>query len=257
MERPKTIFCDIDGTLWNHVGGVLEQATCQQHQLLPNTKEAIDKWDRLGYRIILTTGRKESLREKTEKELLKLGIVYDKLIMGIGGGVRILINDRKPNSNKNTCFAVNTIRNKGIPYYDFTSKFVVLSDNQPKEVLKPWGKEELIEYNDHYVVKKLYMKANEACSIQYHELKRETIYVLSGKLRLYIGDDIEKIKKKEMLPGDKVTIEPYVIHRMEGIEDSEYLECSSPELWDVIRLEDRYNRTGEIEKNYLIRHSER
>ena len=113
MERPKTIFCDIDGTLWNHVGGVPDQATCKGHKLLPNTKEAIDKWDRLGYRIILTTGRKESLRPKTEKELLRLGIVYDKLIMGLGGGVRILINDRKPNGDKNTCYAVNVVRNKG------------------------------------------------------------------------------------------------------------------------------------------------
>ena len=71
MERPKTIFCDIDGTLQDHVGGVPEQATVKEHNLLPNTKEAIDKWDRLGYRIILTTGRKESLRPKTEKELLR------------------------------------------------------------------------------------------------------------------------------------------------------------------------------------------
>ena len=179
MERPKTIFCDIDGTLWNHVGNVLKQAICEKHELLLNTKEAINKWDSLGYKIILTTGRKESLRSKTENELSRLGIVYDELIMGIGGGVRILINDRKPNEDKNTCYAVNVVRNKGIPYYDFTSKFVIIPDNQPRVVDKPWGKEELIEYNDHYVVKRICMKANECCSIQYHELKRETIYVLN------------------------------------------------------------------------------
>ena len=107
MERPKTIFCDIDGTLWEHVGGIVpDQATVKEQKLLPNTRDAIDKWDRLGYRIILTTGRKESLRLKTEAELLRLGIVYDKLIMGLGGGVRILINDRKPHGDKNTCYAV-------------------------------------------------------------------------------------------------------------------------------------------------------
>ena len=128
MERPKTIFCDIDGTLWNHVGGVPDQATCKSHELLPNTKEAIDRWDRLGYRIILTTGRKESLRPKTENELLRLGM-FDKLIMGLGGGAE-LINDRKPNGDKNTCYAVNVVRNK-IPYYDFTSKFVTIKDDQP------------------------------------------------------------------------------------------------------------------------------
>ena len=114
MERPKTIFCDIDGTLWDHVGGVPDQATCKAHLLLPNTKNAIDKWDRLGYKIILTTGRKESLRKKTEGELLRLGIVYDKLIMGLGGGVRILINDRKPNSKRDTAYSINLNRNEGV-----------------------------------------------------------------------------------------------------------------------------------------------
>ena len=100
---------------------------------------------------------KQRERKKTENELLRLGIVYDQLIMGLGGGVRILINDRKPNGLKNTCYAVNVVRNKGIQYYDFTSNFVTISDEQPKKVEKPWGREELIEYNDHYVVKKLFI----------------------------------------------------------------------------------------------------
>lgn len=251
MERPKTIFCDIDGTLWDHIGAVSEQATYEGHKLLPNTKEAIDKWDKLGYTIILTTGRKESLRSKTEAELLRLGIVYDKLIMGLGGGTRIIINDRKPDGTKNTCYAVNVVRNKGISYYDFTSKFVTINDDQPKSVDKPWGKEELIEYNDHYVVKKLFMKANQCCSMQYHELKRETMYVLKGKLRLYIGKDIDNLEQREMIPGDKVTIEPYTIHRMEGIEDSEYIECSTPEVWDVIRIADNYKREHTKEQDYI------
>ena len=236
MERPKTIFCDIDGTLWNHIGNISEQATHEGHYLLPNTKEAIDKWDKLGYQIILTTGRKESLRKKTEDELLRVGIVYDKLIMGLGGGVRILINDRKPNGTKNTCYAVNLVRNKGLLYYDFTSEFVIIDDNQPRVVDKPWGKEELIEYNDQYVVKKIYMKENECCSIHYHELKRKTIYVLNGTLRLHTGTDIEALEQLEMGAGDKITITPYTIHRIEGITDSEYIECSTPELCDNIEL---------------------
>ena len=250
MDLPKTIFCDIDGTLWNHPGGACEQSLIEKHELLPNTREAINLWEKLGYKIILTTGRKEILREKTTKELLRLGIVYDELIMGLGGGERILINDRKENGLRNTSYSVNVIRDKGIQHYDFRTEFVSISDNQPKEVLKPWGKEELIEYNDQYVVKKLFMKANECCSMQYHELKRETIYVLSGKLRLYIGNDIENLIQKEMLPGDKITILPYTIHRMEGIEDSEYLECSTCELWDVIRLNDKYKRENKLEQDY-------
>jgi len=248
-DRPKTIFCDIDGTIWKHQGDVSLQNS-QNNILLPNIKKAICEWESKCYKIILTTGRKESLRSITESELTRLGIVYDQLIMGIGGGDRILINDRKPNGVKNTCYALNVVRNNGIPLYDFSSEFVTISDNQPLSVNKPWGKEELIEYNDHYVVKKLFMKANECCSLQYHELKRETIYVLSGKVKLYIGNDINTLDEKIMTAGDKITITPYMIHRMEGIEDSEYLECSSPELWDVVRLGDKYARENSKEKDY-------
>ena len=248
--RPKTIFCDIDGTLWEHVGPPSVQIKNKVNKLLPNTLEALDNWDKLGYKIILTTGRKEGMRKITEKQLEDIGIIYDKLIMGIGGGDRILINDRKPNGDRNTAYAINVIRNKGIPHYNFTSKFVNISDDQPKAVDKPWGREELIEYNDHYVVKKLFMKAGECCSMQYHELKRETIYVLSGKLKLYIGNHVNNLEEKIMEPNDTVTILPYTIHRMEGIEDSYYLESSTNELWDVVRLKDKYKRENTTEMDY-------
>ena len=250
MNKSKTIFCDIDGTLWKHEGFVSEQIKCENYKLLPNTLNAINTWDKLGYKIILTTGRKESLRNKTEKELEKLGIVYDSLIMGLGGGDRIIINDRKRGSDRNTCYSINLPRDKGLTHYDFSSKFVVVNDNQPKEVIKPWGKEQLIECNDNYVVKKLFMKKEECCSLQYHELKKETIYVLNGKLRLYIGMDINNLEKREMKPGESINISPFTIHRMEGIEDSEYLECSTVELWDVIRLSDKYKRENTKESDY-------
>lgn len=249
-KRPCTIFCDIDGTLIKHVGGVSQQIKVYEHELLPNTIEAINTWDKLGYNIILTTGRKESMRQLTENQLTNLGIVYDQLIMGIGGGTRIIINDRKPNIEKNTCHAINVIRNKGIKYYDFTSKYISISDNQPTEVIKPWGKEELLEYNDKYVVKKLFMKAGECCSLQYHELKKETIYVVSGKLKLYIGTDINNLEEKILLPHNFINISPYTIHRMEGIEDSIYIETSTNEIWDVIRLEDKYKRENTLEIDY-------
>ena len=250
MTRPKTIFCDIDGTLWNHVGPVSHQMQVDNHIVLPNTLKAIDDWDKLGYKIILTTGRKESMRQKTEKHLEDLGIIYDQLVMGLGGGDRIIINDRKLNGMQNTCFAINVVRNKGIPHTDFTTKHVTISDDQPSEVIKPWGKEELIEYNDKYVVKKLFMKAGECCSLQYHELKRETIYVLSGKLKLYIGNSIDSLEERIMVANEYVNIEPYTIHRMEGIDDSTYLESSTNELWDVIRLDDKYKRENTQETDY-------
>ena len=72
------------------------------------------EWDSKGYYIIIPTGRKRSAREATKKQLSRAGILYDELIMGFGGGDRIIINDRKPNSDKDTVFAINIDRNKGI-----------------------------------------------------------------------------------------------------------------------------------------------
>ena len=86
------------------------------------------------------------------------------------------------------------------------------------------------------------MKTGHSCSIQYHELKTETILVFSGKINIYIGDSLENIIKKEYLPGETITIKPYTVHRMEAIEDSIYYETSTNELWDVVRLQDNYNR---------------
>jgi hypothetical protein len=112
-KRPKTIFCDIDGTLIQHIGN-LTDALLGNQKVLEGTIETLNTWERKGYRIILTTGRKESMRQVTEKLLSDLGIFYDLLIMGIGGGDRIIINDKKPDSDDNTCMAYNLIRNQGI-----------------------------------------------------------------------------------------------------------------------------------------------
>lgn len=112
-KRPKTIFCDIDGTLIQHIGN-LTDALLGNQKVLEGTIETLNIWERKGYRIILTTGRKESMRLVTEKLLNDLGIFYDLLIMGIGGGDRIIINDKKPDSDDNTCMAYNLIRNQGI-----------------------------------------------------------------------------------------------------------------------------------------------
>ena len=111
--RPKTIICDIDGTLVKHKIPALNTSEEVDLELLPGTIEKLSEWDAKGYNVILITGRRESMRASTEKQLSKLGIFYDKLIMGIGGGDRILINDNKPNGRE-TAFAINLIRNKGI-----------------------------------------------------------------------------------------------------------------------------------------------
>ena len=107
---------------------------------------------------------------------------------------------------------------------------------------KPWGKEEVVEINDRYMVKKLTMWKDHRCSLQYHEIKRETIYVLSGLLNIISGPDEKSLEGKVYKPGESVTLKPGIVHRMEAVEDAVYLEASTPEMEDVIRIKDDYNR---------------
>lgn len=238
---PRTIFCDIDGTLIRHE--LPKNLICKTPELLNGTIQKLIEWDRKGYRIILTTGRKESLRNITELQLRNVGIFYDKLLMGISGSYRVLINDKKPNGKRNTAYAINLERNHGISDVNLDTEYVTTKENYVLgKIDKPWGFENLIEYNDNYVMKELFMKKGNMCSLQYHVLKRETVYVLNGKLKLYIGDEENKLETKIMSMGDNITIEPYKIHRMEAIEDSLYLECSTNQLYDVVRLQDNYGR---------------
>jgi len=116
-SRPKTIFCDIDGTLCEHNVPSLTSNPDYKLKILPGTVEKLLEWDKKGYLIILTTGRKESLRDVTIKQLQNAGIFYDKLIMGIGGGVRVLINDKK-NNGQITAISYNMDRNQGIKDID-------------------------------------------------------------------------------------------------------------------------------------------
>jgi mannose-6-phosphate isomerase-like protein (cupin superfamily) len=109
---------------------------------------------------------------------------------------------------------------------------------------KPWGGEELIEVNDRYMFKRLTMRAGHRCSLQYHKVKRETIYVLSGSLRILSGPSAEALTAKIYGPGETITLPAGVVHRMEGVADSVYLEASTPELDDVVRLGDDYKRAG-------------
>jgi hydroxymethylpyrimidine pyrophosphatase-like HAD family hydrolase len=111
--RPKTIICDIDGTLVKHHNPYIVCQPTHLMTLLDGTIEKLLEWERKGYNIILLTGRKESMRLVTENQLQQIGIFYDKLIMGVGGGIRYLINDYKPDGTESS-FAINVERNKGI-----------------------------------------------------------------------------------------------------------------------------------------------
>jgi len=111
-----------------------------------------------------------------------------------------------------------------------------------KVIEKPWGKEEVIEINDNYMMKKLTMWKGHRCSLQMHNIKKETIYVLSGKLNIISGSDKDNLTGRVYSSGETITIAPGTVHRMEGVEDSVYLEASTPEMDDVVRLVDDYQR---------------
>lgn len=204
------MFCDIDGTLWKHPGLACNQAKTDNCILLKNTEKAICHWERLGYHIILTTGRKESLRSITEQQLQKQGIVYDQLIMGLGGGDRILINDRKEDDVRNTAYAVNVTRDAGIQHYDFSSKLVTIPD-------QPHCAEEIIDYNNQYIIKKI-TKSSQSVT----EQRRKTIYVTSGQITI-----MENRSNTTLHTGDFVTLEARTAHRILCTEDGSYLEILS------------------------------
>jgi len=94
-------------------GDLVKQIT-KKAKILPGVIDKIKEWGALGYNVILTTGRKESTREFTEKQLHTLGIAYDHLIMGLGSGQRILINDNKPESDEEMAKSISVERNKGL-----------------------------------------------------------------------------------------------------------------------------------------------
>jgi hypothetical protein len=110
---PKTIVCDIDGCILQHQGNLCNMIQ-NEPVLLNGVKEKFDEWDKKAYKIILLTGRKESMREITEKQLHSFGLFWDVLVMGATRGERVLINDLKPNCDKNTASSVNLVRNKGL-----------------------------------------------------------------------------------------------------------------------------------------------
>ncbi len=119
----------------------------------------------------------------------------------------------------------------------------------PKRVEKPWGHELWWARTDRYVGKILHLKKGESLSLQYHRVKDETIFLHSGRLLFETraaGEEGE-LRRVEMEPGDVFHITPGTLHRMTGLTDCDILEVSTPELDDVVRLEDRYGRAGTSE----------
>jgi mannose-6-phosphate isomerase len=118
----------------------------------------------------------------------------------------------------------------------------------PTRIEKPWGYELWWARTDRYVGKILHITKGESLSLQYHRVKDETIMVQSGVLLYETRGASEPtdgpLQKREMRPGDTFHTTPGMVHRMTALEDCDILEVSTPELEDVVRLEDRYGRAG-------------
>lgn len=121
-----------------------------------------------------------------------------------------------------------------------------------KEVFKPWGKEVWLELNERYCYKRIYINAGHRTSFQYHEQKLETNYIVDGVAEVWLEDENGVVEKKEMQAGDFFTVKPPKKHRVIAKTDIVLMEVSTPEVDDVIRIEDDTSRPdGKIESEHL------
>jgi mannose-6-phosphate isomerase len=113
---------------------------------------------------------------------------------------------------------------------------------EPLRVDKPWGHELIWAHTDRYVGKVLHVKQGHLLSLQYHERKDETLHLIRGRMKFLVGTDPDHLEEELVDEGWSYRLTPGTIHRMEAVTDVDILEVSTPELDDVVRLEDRYGR---------------
>ena len=119
---------------------------------------------------------------------------------------------------------------------------------EPRKVEKPWGWELIWALTDRYCGKLLFVRAGEALSLQYHERKDESWYVQEGRAELELSAvDADERELVEIAAGDSFHFRPLTVHRVRALEDTLVIEVSTPDLDDVVRLEDAYGREGTTE----------
>ncbi len=119
-----------------------------------------------------------------------------------------------------------------------------MGDVSISKVDKPWGYELHWAKTERYAGKIIHVTAGHALSLQYHNVKDETIYLWSGRMRFEIREG-ERLVARDLEPGASVHIPAGTVHRMTALEDCDIVEVSTPELDDVVRLEDRYGRVSD------------
>lgn len=119
-----------------------------------------------------------------------------------------------------------------------------LDPELPKHIDKPWGHEVWFAHTDRYAGKIITVLAGHKLSLQYHDAKDETSHLVSGRMRLWQGTDRDALTETIIEPGATWRNTAGTIHTVEAIEDATFFEVSTPELDDVVRLEDQYGRQG-------------
>lgn len=117
-----------------------------------------------------------------------------------------------------------------------------------RRVEKPWGHEEIFAHTRDYVGKILVIKAGHELSLQFHNVKEESIYVTEGELAFELENESGEIVTHTLKPGQAAHVAPKMKHRMRAVTDCRIFEVSTPHLDDVVRLEDRYGRVDSSEK---------
>jgi mannose-6-phosphate isomerase len=116
---------------------------------------------------------------------------------------------------------------------------------EPNRIEKPWGYELIWALTDRYCGKLLVIRAGQELSLQFHREKDESWYVLEGRVQLELAAAGQKATSSEVVtPGVAFHITPGTVHRVRALEDTTIVEVSTPELEDVVRLEDAYGRAG-------------
>ncbi len=114
---------------------------------------------------------------------------------------------------------------------------------EPRKVDKPWGYELIWALSDEYCGKVIFVKAGESLSLQFHRHKDESWLIQSGRAELELAAPGAAVPQAEVVgPGAAFRIRPGTVHRVTAVEDTTILEVSTPQLEDVVRLEDRYGR---------------
>jgi mannose-6-phosphate isomerase len=120
------------------------------------------------------------------------------------------------------------------------------SKQKIQKVDKPWGYELIWAKTNDYVGKLLFIKKGHQLSLQYHEIKEETIFVHTGLMKFIVGDHEDNLKEVLLHPGEAFHIPVKKRHRMIAVEDCTVFEVSTPHLDDVVRIEDSYGRVAPI-----------